>query len=106
LLITPKSVPSPKSFFLIAHEFYLKNLTFSKSILTALMQSMVTKLTNPTKSPKLEPHALNFFCYIATASPQAAELVGANLGSAPSKRWMQALNARERVACQQSDMQK
>jgi hypothetical protein len=53
---------------------------------------------------------LHFFCYIATVSPQAAELVGANLGQAPSKRWMQALNARERVACayecQQSDMKK
>ena len=42
-------------------------------------------------------------------SPQAAELVGANHGSAPSKR-LQILNARERVACvyecQPSDMLK
>jgi hypothetical protein len=30
--ITPRSVPSPKSFFLIAHELYLKNPTFSNSI--------------------------------------------------------------------------
>ncbi len=29
------SVPSPKSFFLIAHELYLKNPRFSKSILTS-----------------------------------------------------------------------
>ena len=43
--------------------------------------------------------SVNFFRYIATVSPQAAELVGANLGSAPSKRWMRALNARERRAC-------
>ncbi len=85
-VISPKSIPSPKSFFLIAHELYLKNPIFSKSILTALMQSMVTQLTNPTKSPKLEPHAFNFFCYIATISLQATELVGANLGSAQSKR--------------------
>jgi hypothetical protein len=109
-VITPMSVPSPKSFFLMAHELYLNNSTFSKSILTSLMESMVTQMTNPTKSPKLKAHALNFFCYIATVSPQAAELVGANLGSTPSKRWMRALNARERVACvyecQQSDMQK
>ncbi len=58
----------------------------------------------------MEPHALNFFCYLATVSCQTAELVGANLGSAPSKRWMQKLNARERVACvyecQPSDMLK
>jgi hypothetical protein len=64
-----------------------------------MMQSMVIQMTNPTKSPKMEPRALNFFHYLATVSPQAAELVGANLGSAPSKRWMQKLNARERVAC-------
>jgi hypothetical protein len=56
-------------------------------------------MTNHTKNPKVEPRALNFFCYLATVSPQAAELVGANLGSAPSKRWMQKLNARERVSC-------
>jgi hypothetical protein len=61
-VITPKSVPSPTLFFLIAHELLLKNPTFSKSILTALMQSMVTQLKNLIKSPKLEPHALNFFC--------------------------------------------
>jgi hypothetical protein len=58
----------------------------------------------------MEPRALNFFCYLATVSSQAAELVGANLGSAPWKRWMQILNARERVAClyecQLSDMLK
>jgi hypothetical protein len=109
-VVTPRSVPSPKSFFLIAHELYLKNPTFSKSILTSLMESMVTQMTNPTKSPKIEARTMIFFCYIATVSPQAAELVGANLGSAPSKRWMQALNARERVACvsecQLSEMQK
>ncbi len=67
-------------------------------------------MMNPTKSPKMEPRALNFFCYLATVSLQAAELVGANLGSAPSKRWMQILNARERVVCvyecQPSDMLK
>ena len=50
-VVTPRSVPSPKSFFLIAHELYLKNPTFSKSILTSLMESMVTQMTNPTKSP-------------------------------------------------------
>jgi hypothetical protein len=58
----------------------------------------------------MEPRALNFFRYLATVLPQAAELVCANLGSAPSKRWMQILNARERVACvyecQPSDMLK
>jgi hypothetical protein len=74
------------------------------------MESMVTQMTNPTKSPKIEARAMNFFRYIATVSPQAAELVGANLGSAPSKRWMRSLNARERVACvyecQLSEMQK
>ncbi len=109
-IVTPKSVPSPKSFFLIAHESYLNNPMFNKSILTAMMHSMVTQMTNPTKSPKMEPRALNFFCYLATVSPQAAEIVGANLGLAPSKRWMQILNARERVACvyecQPSDMLK
>ena len=88
----------------------MNNPTFQKSILTAMMQSMVTQMTNPTKSPKLEPRALNFFRYLSTVFPQAAELVGANLGSAPSKRWMQILNARERVACvyecQPSDMLK
>jgi hypothetical protein len=109
-VVTPKSVPSPKSFFLIAHELYLNNPTFNKSILTAMIHSMVTQMRNPTKSPKMEPCALNLFCYLATVSPQAAELVGANLGSAPSKRWMQILNARKRVACmyecQPSDMLK
>ncbi len=53
---------------------------------------------------------MNFFCYLVTVSPQVAELVGANLASAPSKRWMQILNTRERVACvyerQPSDMLK
>jgi hypothetical protein len=63
-IFRPNSVSSPKSFFLIAHELYLKNPTFRKSILTALLHSMVTQLTNLTKSPKLEPHALNFLCYI------------------------------------------
>jgi hypothetical protein len=108
-VVTPRSVSSPKYFFLIAHELYLKNPTFSKSILTSLMENMVTQITNPTKSPKIEACTMNFFCHIATVSPQAAELVGANLGSTPSKRWMQALNARERVACvyecQLSEMQ-
>ncbi len=47
-------------------------------------------MTNPTKSPKFKARALNFFLYIATVLPQADELVGANLGSAPSKRWMRA----------------
>jgi hypothetical protein len=98
-VVTPESVPSPKSFFLIAHELYLNNPTFNKSILTAMMHSMVTQMTNPTKSLKMEPRALNFFHYLATVSPQAAELVSANLGSAPSKRWMRILNARERVVC-------
>ncbi len=87
-VVTPKSVPSPKSFYLIAHELYLNNPTFNKYILTAMMHSMVTEMTNPTRSPKMEPCALNFFCYLESVSPQAAELVGANLGSAPSKRWM------------------
>ncbi len=109
-VVTPKSVPSPKSFFLIAHELYLNNSMFNKSILTAMMHSMVTQMTNPTSSLKMEPRALNFFCYLATVSPQAAELVGANLGLAPPKRWMQILNARERVTCvyeyQPSDMLK
>ncbi len=41
-VITPKSVPSPKSFYLIAHELYLKKPTSSKSTLIALMQSMET----------------------------------------------------------------
>jgi hypothetical protein len=72
-VVTPRSIPSPKSFFLIAHELYLKNPTFSKSILTSLMESMVAQMTNPTKSPKIEARAMNFFCYIATVSPQAAE---------------------------------
>ncbi len=75
-----------------------------------MIHSMVTQMTNPTKSPKMEPCALNFFCCLATVSPQAAELVGANLGLTPSKRWMQILNSRERVACvyecQPSDMLK
>jgi hypothetical protein len=109
-VVTPKSVPSPKSFFLIAHELYLNNPRFNKPFLTAMMHSMVTRMTNPTKNPKMETRALNFFCYLATVSPQAAELVGANLGSAPSKRWMRILNAQERVACayecQPSDMLK
>ncbi len=72
-VVTPKSVPSPKSFFLIAHELYLKNPTFNKSILTAMMQSMETQMTNPSKSPKMEPRELNFFCYLATVSSQAAD---------------------------------
>ncbi len=93
-VVTPKSVPCPESLFLIAHKLYLNNPTFNKSILTAMMHGMVTQMTNPTKSPKMD-----FLCYLATVSPQAAELVGANLGSAPSKRWMQILNTRERVAC-------
>ncbi len=59
-VVTPKSVPSPKSFFLIAHELYLNNPTFNKSVLTAMMHSMVTQMTNPTKSSKMEPRALNF----------------------------------------------
>ncbi len=71
-VITPMSVPSPKSFFLMAHELYLNNPTFSKSFLTSLMESMVTQMPNPTKSPKLKACALNFFCYIATVSPQEA----------------------------------
>ena len=72
-VVTPKSVPSPKSFFLIAHKLYLNNPTFKKSILTAMMHSMVTQMTNLTKSPKMEPRALIFFCYLAAVSPQAAE---------------------------------
>ena len=39
-VVTPKSVPCPKSFFLVAHELYLNNPTFNKSILAAMMQSM------------------------------------------------------------------
>ncbi len=63
IVVTPQSVPSPKSFFLIAHELYLNNPTFNKSFLTTMMHSMVTQMTNPTKSPKMEPCELNFFCY-------------------------------------------
>jgi len=65
-VVTPRSVPSPKSFFLLAHALYLKDPTFSKSILTSLMESMVTQMTNPTKSPKIEARTMNFFCYIST----------------------------------------
>ena len=73
-VVTPRSVPSPKSFFLIAHELYLKNPTFSKSILTSLMESMVTHMTNPTKSPKIEARTMNFFRYIPNVSPQPSHI--------------------------------
>ncbi len=73
-VVTPRSVPSPKSFFLIAHELYLKNPTFSKSILTSLMESMVTQMTNPTKSPKIEARTMNFCHYIANVSPQPSHI--------------------------------
>ncbi len=50
-----------KPIFVIAHKLYLNNPAFSKFILTALMQSMVTHMTNPTESPKLEPvHWISF----------------------------------------------
>jgi len=82
--------------------FYCKGLENNPNqqspLVLAYAKSIVHKLITGKKNPRIEPKVMNFICYIDTISPNAAEIVSANLPGGPSKHWMQKLNKRERTA--------
>lgn len=91
------SVPGMSSLFEEAGELYKKNPDLQDSLVVALLKGAVAKAKYGTNA-KTEQKVVNFFRYIRTIDPKAAEVMSANL-MGPSKRWLQALDAREREEC-------
>ena len=94
-----ESSPSPNQFFSSAAVVFEKNPSLRNSIVYSLLQAMVYKEIGGRKNPIIESKVKNFYRYLNALNPQACEAVAANLGSAPGKRWMAVLNAKERVSC-------
>lgn len=91
------AVPSPSNFLHSASQLYEENEEFRGSILVSLMEALVCKHTTGRSNPKIEERVKNFYRWLDALSPIACDGVAVNLGSAPSKRWMQVLNARDRA---------
>ena len=88
------SVPGMQILFEQAGDLCKANPKFQSSLIVALFKAAVAK-EKWGKNDKTEERVTNFFRFINTYDPKAAEVVSANLGG-PGKRWMRILNARER----------
>lgn len=95
--IGDNSVPGMSSLFQEAGELCKKNSGLRDSLVVALLKGAVAK-AKFGKNAKTEEKVVNFFRYIKTYDPKAAEVMSANLGG-PSNRWLQRLDAREREDC-------
>ncbi len=77
----------------------LSSLNVHFAIVYALLQALVYKELSGKGNPQIEPKVKNFYRYLYTLNPRACKAVAANLGYAPSTRWMKVLNSRERPDC-------
>ena len=82
------SVPSVPQFFKKAAELYASQPKFKDSIVCCMMEGLVTQWSTGQNNIRLEGKVKNFYRYLDTVSPAASSIVAANLGRAPSKRWM------------------
>ena len=48
-------------------------------------------------NPEVKSRVKNLYCWLDAISPKFCEAVVENIGAAPSKRWIQVLNTRERL---------
>ena len=92
-----ESVPGMRVLFDKAAELCEKNPKMANSLVITLLKAAVAK-EQFGRSAKYEEKAINFFRFLRTFDPKAAEVVSANLGG-PSVRWMKTLDARERDDC-------
>ena len=83
-----ETVTSPANFLTQADDLFESNKNFRGSILVFLLEALVCTYNFGRKNPIIEERAKNFYCWLDTISPVACDAVDANLGEAPSKRWM------------------
>lgn len=93
------SAPSSNAFLGSLAKVLRKHPEFTNHLVMNLLKSMVYELERGMKCHKIEANVKNFYRYLNAMNPRACEAVAANLGSAPSQRWMRVLNARERTSC-------
>lgn len=93
------SAPSSKAFLGSLATVLRKHPELADHLVMNLLKSLVYELELGKKCHKIEANVKNFYRYLNAMNPRACEAVAANLGSAPSQRWMRVLNARERTSC-------
>ena len=91
------SVPGIRTMFNEAADLCEKNPKFQSSLTVALFKAAMAKEKFGSNA-RTEEKVVNFYRFIQTYDPKAAAALSANLGG-PSMRWMQELNARDRVEC-------
>jgi len=95
--ISGGEVPAVKTVFDKAADLYEKNPEFRSSVIVALLKGAVAKATFG-KNTATEERCVNFFRYMRSISKTAFSALRETLGG-PSSRWMEKLNAREKVPC-------
>ena len=89
-----ETVPTPDNFLTQADNLFEINKTFRGSLLAVFLEALVCTYTVGRKNPLVEEIAKNFYRWLDTSSPVSYEAVAENLGGAPSKLWMQVINAK------------
>ena len=92
-------IPSVPKFFKQAAHLYATQPNFQTSILMSMLEGTVEQWVTRRNNTKIKGRVMSFHRYINSICPEAARAVAANLGRAPSERWMKALNAQERQPC-------
>lgn len=93
---TPGAVPGTSEFLKKVTDLYTENPKFCDSLVIGLLKAAVARTTGQ-RNAVMDEKVINFYRYVSTYSPRAAQVVWANL-EGPSHRWLQSLNAQERTA--------
>ena len=86
-------VPSLTDFQTKAAYLFEQNKNICDSILVVLLEDLVCKCAIGQNNPVIKEKAKNFYWWLDTMSHVACDVVADDLGGAPSKRYMQVLNA-------------
>jgi len=92
-----RGVPSDKLFITKVAKLYEDNKNFRESLVVGLLRAAVNR-TQGSKCAAMEEKVINFYRFVSTWSPMAAQVMSANL-QGPGKRWLRKLNARDRTDC-------
>ena len=94
-LLDRSDAPSSSTSFLEKiSDLYENNPSFRESLVVGMLKASVDRMLG-NGNDQMSEKVVNFYRFVATYSPRAAQVVSANLNG-PSKRWMQTLNSRER----------
>ena len=93
------SVPSICSLLSKVGDMFEKYHLLQYSIVFQSLRAIVFDKCVSRKNITIDPKLMSFYSYLHALNPIACESVAGNLGGSPSIRWIEVLNARERVSC-------